>query len=182
MPLVASAAAGWEPSDFLALAAIVASLVVAVFTIWASGRQQRQARQEDREDRRWHEAISLLGPVYGLLVNVDPQALPIKGNLTEAPRRLEDQRRRWESEMRPGLLAIAVGSHQRSQRELAAKLSAVIDAELMMVFWYASEVLQQSSNIDEFRQQATDQHREAQRLLEELARSFRGETSSESAR
>jgi hypothetical protein len=43
-------------------------------------------------------------------------------------------------------------------------------------------VLQRSSKIDEFRQQAADQHRDAQRLLEELARSFRGETSSESAR
>ncbi len=133
MPLAPSAAAGWEPRDVIALAAIASSVVVAVLTLWITGRQQRRARTEDREDRRWHEAISLLGPVYGLLVNADPQALPIKGDLTEAPRRLEEQRRRWESEMRPGLLAIAVGSHQSSQRELADKLSAVIDAALMML-------------------------------------------------
>lgn len=104
MPLAPSAAAGWEPSDVIALAAIASSVVVAVLTLWVTGRQQRRARTEDREDRRWHEAISLLGPVYGLLVNADPQALPIKGDLTEAPRRLEEQRRRCESEMRPGLL------------------------------------------------------------------------------
>lgn len=175
MTLAQSAAAGWGPSDVLALTAIVSSLFVALFTVWASGRQQRQARQEDREDRRWHEAVSLLGPVSGLLVDVDPAALPVQTRLDEAPGHLDERRRRWESEIRPGLLAIAVGSHQESQRGLAEQLSAAVDAELRMVIWYAEAILEQSSELDRFRQQAVDQHREARRLLAELARSFRGE-------
>lgn len=175
MTLAQSAAVGWGPSDFLALAAIVSSLIVAVFTVSASGRQQRQARQEDREDRRRHEAVSLLGPVSGLLIDSDPAGLPARGRLDEAPGHLDERRRRWESEIRPGVLAIAVGSHQEAQRELAEQLSAAVDAELKMVFWYAEAILERSSELDEFRRQAVDQHREARRLLGELARSFRGE-------
>lgn len=175
MTLAQSVAAGWDPSDFVALAAIASSLIIAVFTVWASGRQQRQARQEDRQDRRWHEAISLLGPVSGLLVDADPAALPVHTRLDEAPGHLDERRRKWESEIRPGLLAIAVGSHQESQRELAEQLSAAVDAGLRMVAWYGEAILEQSSELDRFRQQAVDQHREARRLLTELARSFRGE-------
>lgn len=71
-------------------------------------RHDRELREEERREQRRREAAQVLAPVYGLLVDVDPARLAV--NAPElAPERVDDLRRRWESEGRPPLLAIAAG-------------------------------------------------------------------------
>jgi hypothetical protein len=157
---------GWGPSEFLALAGIVSTLIIALVTIRVSGRQQAQACQEDREDHRWREAISVLGPVSGLLRQGNPDAIfpsqlssPTKGWLDSTRARLEDHQRRWESELRPGVLSIAVGSHQPTQREMAAQLSAAIDSAFSTITWYADMANEGDANVDWLLEPMADAHR-----------------------
>lgn len=173
--LGALAAVGWGPSEFLVLASILSSTFVAIFTIWANARQQRQARQEDRERELWRDAVSVLGPTQALLVQVDPNAgFRNEEEFRSAPARWKEQRGKWETELRPGVLSIAVGSHQESQRRVAADLSTAIDTALALGMLYLDAVQAEGSDPMWLRI-AAEQHLRAQQLLEELGQSFRGE-------
>lgn len=154
------------------VAAIVVALVVPLVTFWLTGQQHRRSREDDRRDQRRREAALVLGPVLGLLDDCEPDRLAFNAREGETQERIRVLRERWETSVRPGLLAIRAGFPAATERNLAQELSVAVDNSITSVAWLALDVLR-GADIHESQDFARQHHETAQRLAEALGEEIR---------
>ena len=175
-------AAASNSSVVVPVVAIIASVVIAFMTTTVNLRHQSRARQEDRREQRRREAALALGPTWGVLVAVHPMTLLTQGGLDPAGR-LAALRARWESEVAPGLCAIAAGSPEPKERDLAGRLTDSVAGALWLVEMFVSEYERERDptqprtgpGIEQYREQAERQVEAARQLWHELAAVIRND-------
>lgn len=162
----------WEPSDTIAVAALVVAVLVPLITLALTGRQQRKSREDDRRDQRRREAALVLGPVLGLLDDCEPDRLAFNAREGETQERIRELRGRWETSIRPGLLAIRAGFPVAAERNLAAELSVAVDNSITSTAWLALDVLR-GADLHESQDFARQHHKNAKKLAEALGEEIR---------
>ena len=99
------AAAGWDPSHFIALLALVVAMVVPALTF----RHDHRLRREERVEARRREAALILGPAFAMVHDFNQAALDELETLDDAATllaRIEKLMERHDREVRPALMAM----------------------------------------------------------------------------
>jgi len=172
--------AEWTTSNTIALAAVLVAVVAIGGNVAAQLLASRD-REVDRRETRQRVAVLALGEADGLLVDVHPSRLENDVGLSRE--RLDAEQHRWLSTVRPGLSAIALGYPTERERDLASRLAGLLGETYNLHRWYVIGREQDGDpdTLAEVRERATDRHRRAVVLLDELAAAIRGDIPGEAS-
>lgn len=151
--------AGWSPSDAIAIVALVVTALAVVLGEWRHRRDQRR--------RLRHEAAQVLGPVFAVLTDMNPDRL----GFNAGPQTMADVNRvveRWEDRGREPLLALTVADDEEV-RTLARDLASAMHNVLVCCGHFAVRLAEQEEPKGFALEQARADHKHAEALAEKLA-------------
>jgi hypothetical protein len=117
------------PSDWIALAALAVTLAVAATGLVVNAVVIDRQRKAGERTQRQREAAHVLGPVYVLLSEVNPDAWMLTAGANAADR-VAAMWQRWDQTVRAPLQTIKAGSPSPDERRLADELAAAIPVAL----------------------------------------------------
>ncbi len=163
--------AGWLSTNAVAIVAILAGLASTTFATWTGWR----IREADRRDQRQRVAVLALGAADGLVMDLHPNRL--RANVGLSRERLDGEQDRWQTTVRPGLLAIALGYPTASERDLAHDLAQTLSDTVALTRRYVLGVEQNADadKVAETSDEAASRYHLARAQLDALAAAIRGE-------
>jgi hypothetical protein len=159
-----------KPSDWIALAALAVTAVGLVMNALVLDRQRHAGERSQRQ----REAAMVLGPVYVLLTEVNPERWIFTAG-PGAKGRVDDMARRWEQNVRNQLQTIKAGSASAQERRLAEELDIAVHNALVSSSAYglALPAIGEPWTCE----RAQEDYLTAYRLADRLAAVIRGMTS-----
>jgi hypothetical protein len=170
----APAATAWEPSDYIALGALLVAVLVPTLTLALTFRHQRRLRDDERAEARRREVAQTLGPAFGLLTAYRDLAIDAglgeqHGTILERIEQLGDRHNR---EIRPALLAMSAAFPEADSLRAHELLMALSALQVPTMKWAAAHAKGTSDTPEgqELREAFERAHRGALEALAEFGR------------